>query len=124
YLKAPQSRRGAPPSGPPPSPRTGSAGARPATAALIAPCRRPSYDEGRGFRSPRGRTRALRGSPPGRAGQNRSGYTIGGSAPNSQEEIVTKILTPPQAAPILEIARELLPPGMELIVVDRGKPEF
>jgi glyoxylate reductase len=37
---------------------------------------------------------------------------------------VTKILTPPQAAPILEIARELLPPGMELIVADPGKPEF
>jgi hypothetical protein len=37
---------------------------------------------------------------------------------------VTKILTPPQAEPILEVARELLPPGMELIVVDPGKPEF
>jgi phosphoglycerate dehydrogenase-like enzyme len=37
---------------------------------------------------------------------------------------VTKILTPPQAEPIMEIARELLPPGMELVVVDPGKPEF
>jgi phosphoglycerate dehydrogenase-like enzyme len=37
---------------------------------------------------------------------------------------VTKILTPPQAAPIMDIARELLPPGMELVVVDPGKPEF
>jgi phosphoglycerate dehydrogenase-like enzyme len=41
-----------------------------------------------------------------------------------QEEIVTKILTPPQPAPVLEIARELLPPGMELVVVDPSKPEF
>jgi len=37
---------------------------------------------------------------------------------------VTKILTPPQPAPVMEIARELLPPGMELVVVDPGKPEF
>ena len=37
---------------------------------------------------------------------------------------MTKILTPPQPAPVLEIARDLLPPGMELIVVDPGKPEF
>jgi phosphoglycerate dehydrogenase-like enzyme len=37
---------------------------------------------------------------------------------------VTKILTPPQAGPVLEIARELLPPGMELVVVDPSKPEF
>jgi phosphoglycerate dehydrogenase-like enzyme len=37
---------------------------------------------------------------------------------------VAKILTPPQPAPIMEIAQELLPPGMELIVVDPGKPEF
>ena len=37
---------------------------------------------------------------------------------------MTKIITPPQAEPILEVARELLPPGMELIVVDPGKPEF
>src|SRR5437667_2491420 len=48
----------------------------------------------------------------------------GGSASNPQEEIVTKILTPPQAAPVMEIARELLSPGMELIVADPGKPEF
>src|SRR5207245_10548873 len=48
----------------------------------------------------------------------------GGSAFNPQEEIVTKILTPPQPAPVMEIARELLPPGMELIVADPGKPEF
>jgi phosphoglycerate dehydrogenase-like enzyme len=40
------------------------------------------------------------------------------------EDIVTKILTPPQAEPVLEIARELLPPGMELIVVDPSTPEF
>jgi phosphoglycerate dehydrogenase-like enzyme len=44
--------------------------------------------------------------------------------PTPQEEIVTKILTPPQPAPVMEIARELLPPGMELIVADPGKPEF
>jgi lactate dehydrogenase-like 2-hydroxyacid dehydrogenase len=37
---------------------------------------------------------------------------------------VAKILTPPQPAPVLDIARELLPPGMELIVVDPTKPEF
>jgi phosphoglycerate dehydrogenase-like enzyme len=37
---------------------------------------------------------------------------------------VTKIITPPQAEPILDVARGLLPPGMELIVVDPGKPEF
>jgi len=37
---------------------------------------------------------------------------------------VTKILTPQQLTPILEIARELLPPGMELVVVDPTKPEF
>src|SRR6267143_2728942 len=48
----------------------------------------------------------------------------GGSASHPQEEIVTKILTPPQPAPVMEIARELLPPGMELVVADPGKPEF
>ena len=37
---------------------------------------------------------------------------------------MTKILTPPQPAPVMDIARELLPPGMELVVVDPGKPEF
>ena len=37
---------------------------------------------------------------------------------------MTKILTPPQSAPVMEIARELLPPGMELVVADPGKPEF
>ena len=37
---------------------------------------------------------------------------------------MTKILTPPQPAPVLEIARDLLPPGMELVVVDPSKPEF
>ena len=37
---------------------------------------------------------------------------------------MTKILTPPQPAPIMEIARDLLPPGMELVVVDPTKPEF
>jgi phosphoglycerate dehydrogenase-like enzyme len=37
---------------------------------------------------------------------------------------VTKILTPAQAAPVMEIARALLPPGMELLVVDPAKPEF
>jgi phosphoglycerate dehydrogenase-like enzyme len=37
---------------------------------------------------------------------------------------VAKILTPPQPAPIMEIAQELLPPGLELIVVDPAKPEF
>src|SRR5947209_13387344 len=42
----------------------------------------------------------------------------------AQEETVTKIITPPQAEPILEVARELLPPGMELVVVDPAKPEF
>jgi phosphoglycerate dehydrogenase-like enzyme len=41
-----------------------------------------------------------------------------------KEEIVAKILTPPQLAPVLDIARELLPPGMELVVADPGKPEF
>jgi phosphoglycerate dehydrogenase-like enzyme len=37
---------------------------------------------------------------------------------------VTKILTPPQSAPVMDIARELLPPGMELVVADPSKPEF
>jgi len=37
---------------------------------------------------------------------------------------VAKILTPRQPAPIMDIARELLPPGMELVVADPGKPEF
>ena len=37
---------------------------------------------------------------------------------------MAKIITPPQTEPIMEIARELLPPGMELVVVDPGKPEF
>ena len=37
---------------------------------------------------------------------------------------MTKILTPPQPAPVMEIAKELLPPGMELLVVDPTKPEF
>jgi len=37
---------------------------------------------------------------------------------------VTRILTPQQPAPVLEIARGLLPPGMELVVVDPTKPEF
>src|SRR3989475_13094467 len=44
--------------------------------------------------------------------------------PTPQEEIVTKLLAPPQPAPVMEIARELLPPGMELVVVDPAKPEF
>src|SRR6267143_3036768 len=30
----------------------------------------------------------------------------------------------PPARPVMEIARELLPPGMELVVADPGKPEF
>jgi phosphoglycerate dehydrogenase-like enzyme len=37
---------------------------------------------------------------------------------------LTKILTPPQPAPILEVARELLPPGLELVVVDPTRPEL
>jgi glyoxylate reductase/D-3-phosphoglycerate dehydrogenase len=37
---------------------------------------------------------------------------------------VTKILTPPQSAPVMDIARELLPPGTELVVADPTKPEF
>jgi phosphoglycerate dehydrogenase-like enzyme len=37
---------------------------------------------------------------------------------------VIKILTPVQPAPVMEIARELLPPGMQLLVVDPTKPEF
>jgi len=37
---------------------------------------------------------------------------------------VTKILTPAQPAHVMEIAHELLPPGMELLVVDPTKPEF
>ena len=37
---------------------------------------------------------------------------------------MTKILTPQQLGPIMEIARELLPPGMQLVVVDPTKPEF
>jgi phosphoglycerate dehydrogenase-like enzyme len=37
---------------------------------------------------------------------------------------VIKILTPRQPAPVMDIARELLPPGMELVVADPGKPEF
>ena len=37
---------------------------------------------------------------------------------------MAKILTPTQPAHIMEIARDLLPPGMELIVAEPGKPEF
>jgi phosphoglycerate dehydrogenase-like enzyme len=37
---------------------------------------------------------------------------------------VTKILTPQQLPAVMEIARTLLPPGMELVVVDPTKPEF
>ena len=37
---------------------------------------------------------------------------------------MAKILTPAQSGPVLEIARALLPPGMELLVVDPTKPEF
>jgi phosphoglycerate dehydrogenase-like enzyme len=37
---------------------------------------------------------------------------------------VTKILTPQQPAPVMEIARDLLPPGMELVVVDPTTPDF
>ena len=37
---------------------------------------------------------------------------------------MAKILTPPQSGPVMEIAQELLPPGMELVVVDPSKPEF
>jgi phosphoglycerate dehydrogenase-like enzyme len=37
---------------------------------------------------------------------------------------VTKILTPQQLPAVMEIARALLPPGMELVVVDPSKPEF
>jgi len=37
---------------------------------------------------------------------------------------VITILTPVQSAPVMEIAQELLPPGMQLLVVDPVKPEF
>jgi phosphoglycerate dehydrogenase-like enzyme len=37
---------------------------------------------------------------------------------------VTKVLTPQQLPAVMEIARALLPPGMELVVVDPSKPEF
>ncbi len=37
---------------------------------------------------------------------------------------MTKILTPLQPEPVMDIARDLLPPGMELVVVDPTKPEF
>ena len=37
---------------------------------------------------------------------------------------MAKILTPQQPAPVMEIARDLLPAGMELVVVDPTKPEF
>ena len=37
---------------------------------------------------------------------------------------MTKILTPPQPGPVMDIARDLLPASMELVVVDPGKPEF
>ena len=37
---------------------------------------------------------------------------------------MAKILTPPQSGPVMEIAQELLPPGMELVVADPSKPEF
>jgi phosphoglycerate dehydrogenase-like enzyme len=37
---------------------------------------------------------------------------------------VIKILTPQQPAPVIAIARELLPPGMELLVVDPTSPGF
>ncbi len=37
---------------------------------------------------------------------------------------MAKIITPQQPAPVLEIARALLPPGMELVVVDPATPAF
>ena len=37
---------------------------------------------------------------------------------------MAKILTPQQPVPVMEIARDLLPAGMELVVVDPTKPEF
>src|SRR5881628_1658334 len=40
--------------------------------------------------------------------------------PTPQEETVTKILTPPQPAPVMEIARDLLPPGVGGLVVELG----
>src|SRR5262245_15258315 len=68
--------------------------------------------------SPHGsRRRRAAGAPPPRRDYGRSAST-------PTEETVAKILTPVQPAPILEIARALLPPGMELIVADPGKPEF
>jgi phosphoglycerate dehydrogenase-like enzyme len=59
-----------------------------------------------------------------RAGPARAGELHYPGAIDAQEEIVAKIITPPQAPPIMEIARELLPPGMELVVADPSKPEF
>ena len=39
--------------------------------------------------------------------------------------MATKILfAPPMPAPIMELARQMLPPGYELIVAEHGKPEF
>ncbi|MGH9202511.1 MAG: hypothetical protein ACRD2A_14905, partial [Vicinamibacterales bacterium] len=37
---------------------------------------------------------------------------------------MTKILTSPLPAPIIELARDLLPSGMDFVVVDPSKPEF
>src|SRR5207244_2578723 len=50
----------------------------------------------------------------------------GGNNPTAiiRRKLVTKILTPQQLAPVMEIAQELLPPGLELVVVDPSKPEF
>ncbi|HEY3187619.1 MAG TPA: aminotransferase class III-fold pyridoxal phosphate-dependent enzyme, partial [Solirubrobacteraceae bacterium] len=59
-------------------------------------------------------------------GRRRHGFlAVSRHAPSdSREDTVTKILTPPQQAPVMEIARELLPPGMELVVADPTKPDF
>ena len=39
--------------------------------------------------------------------------------------MATKILfAPPQPAPVLDIARSIMPPGYELVVADLGTPEF
>src|SRR5262249_46508396 len=85
-------------------------------------CRRVRHAAGRGRRRLGGRGRAVgAGRPRGpRAAHARQTAAI----TQSQEEIVIKILTPVQPAPVMEIAKELLPPGMELLVVDPTKPEF
>src|SRR5207247_8466517 len=66
-------------------------------------------------------------APPGRAPPARPArprYAAATSPLALRRRVVIKILPPQQPAPVMEIARELLPPGMELVVADPTAPGF